>query len=75
MPTWDDYLALANDEIALAAQSSPAVLRRLEQLLAGLMDIVPIERRSAVAGRLAWSRATVSGQTPVLAESAPIDSA
>jgi len=39
MPRWDDFIALSCDEITLAARDAPAVLSRLEQILAGLVTL------------------------------------
>ena len=39
MPRWDDFIALSCDEITLAARDVPAVLSRLEQILAGLVTL------------------------------------
>lgn len=52
LPTWDDYLRLALDEVIVAASHSPMVLVRLRDLLRGLYDEVPRPRRSPVAERL-----------------------
>lgn len=49
MPTWDDYLALAFDEIRQFGATSVQVARRLRAALSGLSESVATEeRRSAV---------------------------
>jgi len=46
MPTWEDYLALAFDEIRQFGASSIQVMRRLRAALTGLMDSTPIPERA-----------------------------
>jgi uncharacterized membrane protein len=41
MPTWEDYLTLAFDEIRLYGATSVQVMRRLRSALADLADVVP----------------------------------
>jgi uncharacterized membrane protein len=45
MPTWEDYLALAFDEIRQYGADSVQVMRRLRSALAGLTNIVTAETR------------------------------
>jgi uncharacterized membrane protein len=53
-PTWEDYLALAFDEIRQFGASSVQVMRRLRAALDGLMGWLPAEdRRQAVRRYLA----------------------
>ena len=74
LPTWEAYLELGNDELALAAVASPTVLRRLERCLVRLGDDVPPLRRPAVEERLRWVRRALDGRSPVLAaEPAQLD--
>jgi len=48
-PTWEDYLALAFDEIRQYGATSIQVMRRLRSALMDLADAVPVpERRVAV---------------------------
>ena len=48
-PTWDDYLALAFDEIRQYGANSVQVMRRLRSALSDLAEAVPVlERRLAV---------------------------
>ncbi len=51
LPTWEDYLALAMDELIEAAQAA-TVHQRLEMLLRDLVDLVPEERRPPLVARL-----------------------
>ncbi len=51
MPTWEDYLALAFDEIRQFGATSVQVMRRLRSALAGLMESTTIPARSEAARR------------------------
>jgi len=44
-PTWEDYLALAFDEIRQFGSSSVQVLRRMRSALVGLLDSLPSQER------------------------------
>ena len=46
MPTWEDYLALAFDEIRQYGSSSVQVMRRMRSALAGLLDTVSSPERA-----------------------------
>jgi uncharacterized membrane protein len=48
VPTWEDFLVLAFDEIRFYGASSIQVMRRMRALLQGLMEHVPPERRPAL---------------------------
>jgi len=50
-PTWEDYLALAFDEIRQYGASSVQVMRRLRSALVGLMNSVTEAERKAVVQR------------------------
>jgi uncharacterized membrane protein len=51
MPTWEDYLALAFDEIRQFGASSVQVMRRLRSALAGLMESATIPARAEAVER------------------------
>jgi uncharacterized membrane protein len=51
MPTWEDYLALAFDEIRQFGTSSIQVMRRLRAALVGLADATPIPERAQAVRR------------------------
>jgi uncharacterized membrane protein len=51
VPTWQDYLALAFDEIRQFGATSVQVMRRLRAALVGLADIVTVEERRAAVTR------------------------
>jgi uncharacterized membrane protein len=48
VPSWEDFLVLAFDEIRFYGASSIQVMRRLRALLQNLVEHVPPERRDAV---------------------------
>jgi uncharacterized membrane protein len=50
-PTWEDYLALAFDEIRQYGASSVQVMRRLRSALLGLLDSVTEAERKVVVQR------------------------
>jgi uncharacterized membrane protein len=51
MPTWEDYVAVALDEIIASARSSWQVRRRLDRLLTDLIAIAPAEHAEALRAR------------------------
>lgn len=53
LPTWEDYLEVAVDQIAVAARGTPSVERRLEELLEHLREIAPGPRAAALDRRRA----------------------
>jgi len=52
LPSWDDYLRTALDDLIESSSGSPMVLLRARALLAGLLDAAPPQRRSPVTWRL-----------------------
>jgi uncharacterized membrane protein len=48
MPTWDDFLRLAFDEICAYGSSSIQVMRRMNALLSELVRALPEPRRAAL---------------------------
>ena len=52
LPTWDDYLTVALDEIIATASSSWPVQRRVDRLLTDLIAIAPAERAEALRVRI-----------------------
>jgi uncharacterized membrane protein len=59
-PTWDDFLALAIDEIRLYGATSIQVARRLGALLLDLEEAVPPPRRPAVRRHAERARASIA---------------
>lgn len=58
-PSWEDFLALAFDEIRLYGANSMQVARRLGALLADLEEVVPPDRRPAVQHHAERVRASI----------------
>jgi uncharacterized membrane protein len=52
LPSWEDFLVLAFDEIRFYGASSIQVMRRMRALLQDLMEHVPPERRAALQNYL-----------------------
>jgi uncharacterized membrane protein len=53
VPSWDDYLSLACDEILIYGSTSPQVVRRMRAMLRELMEAVSPGRRPAVERQIA----------------------
>jgi uncharacterized membrane protein len=52
VPSWEDYVEIATEELTLAGADSPRVVRRLRQALEDLRDLAPPQRREIVEQRL-----------------------
>jgi uncharacterized membrane protein len=52
LPSWEDYVSVALDEIIAIAGASPLVRRRIERLLTELLAIAPASREDALQARL-----------------------
>jgi uncharacterized membrane protein len=52
LPSWDDYLRIALEDLIESASRSPMVLLRARALLTGLLDAAPPQRRSSITWRL-----------------------
>jgi uncharacterized membrane protein len=52
VPSWQDYVELATEELTLVGADSPRVVRRLRLALEDLREIAPPERREIVERRL-----------------------
>jgi uncharacterized membrane protein len=48
LPTWDDFLRLALDEIRYCGASSVQVMRRMRALIKNLITFLPVERHPAL---------------------------
>lgn len=60
-PTWEDFLALAFDEIRAYGSTSIQVMRRMKALLSELLSIMPEERQPALRHWRERLQATVTG--------------
>ncbi len=63
-PHWEDFLALAIDEIRLYGATSIQVMRRLRALLEDLHAAVPLERRAAVEHHLVRINTSIDRSFP-----------
>ena len=66
LPSWDDYLRTALDDLIESGSGSPMVLLRARALLAGLLDAAPPPRRSSITWRLHRAEELASGNFPLL---------
>jgi uncharacterized membrane protein len=64
LPSWDDYLRIALDDLIEAGSRSPMVLLRTRALLTGLLDAAPPPCRSSIAWRLHRAEELASGNFP-----------
>jgi hypothetical protein len=61
LPGWDDYVALAVDEVLEAGAGHARIRRRVERLLRDLLAVAPASRRAPLQQRL---DALTTGDTP-----------
>jgi uncharacterized membrane protein len=66
LPSWDDYLRIALDDLIEAASRSPMVLLCARALLAGLLDAAPPQRRSSITWRLHRAEELAAGNFPLI---------
>jgi uncharacterized membrane protein len=66
LPSWDDYLRIALDDLIESSSRSPMVLLRAQALLAGLLNVAPPQRRSLVAWRLHRAEELAAGNFPLI---------
>ena len=64
LPSWDDYLRTALDDLIESGSGSPMVLLRARALLAGLLAAAPPQRRSSITWRLHRAEELASGNFP-----------
>jgi uncharacterized membrane protein len=70
--SWDDYVLLATEEIALAGAGSPPVVRRLETALEDLRSLAPTERTAIVDRQLDLLRRQKDGKRAHAERVAPV---
>ena len=66
LPSWDDYLRIALEDLIESGSRSPMVLLRARALLAGLVDVAPPQRRSPVTWRLHRAEELAAGNFPAI---------
>lgn len=52
LPTWEEYVEVALDELLVLGQSSPQVRRRLDRLLTELVAVAPVDRLAPLRASL-----------------------
>jgi uncharacterized membrane protein len=71
LPSWQEYVALAFDELLVAGPSALQVARRLVDILGELVDAVPPARRAPVQRRLERATSDLQRAFPDEARAAP----
>ena len=66
LPSWDDYLRTALDDLIESAARSPMVLLRAQALLTSLLNTAPPARRPAVTRRLQRAEQLAAGNFPLI---------
>jgi uncharacterized membrane protein len=66
LPSWDDYLRIALDDLIESGSASPMVLLRARALLSGLLAPAPPQRKPSIAWRLGRAEELAAGNFPVL---------
>ena len=66
LPSWDDYLQTALDDLIEAGSRSPMVLLRARAMLSSLLDAAPPRRKPSIAWRLRRAEELAAGNFPVL---------
>jgi uncharacterized membrane protein len=66
LPSWDDYLRLAVDDLIESGSQSPMVLSRTRTMLSGLLSAAPPQRKPSIAWRLRRTEELAAGNFPAL---------
>lgn len=66
LPSWDDYLRVALDDLTEAASGSPMVLLRARALLSGLLATAPPQRQPPLTWRLRRAEELAAGNFPAI---------
>ena len=66
LPSWDDYLRVALDDLTEAASGSAMVLLRARALLSGLLAAAPPQRQPPLTWRLRRVEELAAGNFPAI---------
>jgi uncharacterized membrane protein len=66
LPSWDDFLQIALDDLIESGFRSPMVLLRAWAMLSSLLDAAPPQRKPSIARRLRRAEELAAGNFPVL---------
>ena len=66
LPSWDDYLRIAPDDLIESAAQAPTVLLRARTLLTTLVDAAPPARQLPITRRLQRAEQLGSGNFPMI---------
>jgi uncharacterized membrane protein len=66
LPSWDDYLQTALDDLIESSSQSPMVLLRARAVLAGLLNAAPPQRRPPVTWRLHRTEELAANNFPLI---------
>ena len=64
LPSWDDYLRIALDDLIESGSQSPMVLLQAHALLTGLLNAAPPQRRASITWRLHRAEELAAGNFP-----------
>ncbi len=66
LPSWDDYLRIALDDLIEAGARSPMTLLQARALLTALLNAAPPQRRSSITWRLQRAEELAAGNFPLI---------
>jgi len=66
LPSWDDYLRIALDDLIESGSRSPMTLLRAQTLLSDLLNAAPPQRRSSIAWRLHRAEELAASNYPAI---------
>jgi uncharacterized membrane protein len=66
LPSWDDYLRIALDDLIEAGSRSPMTLLQARALLTALLNAAPPQRRSSITWRLQRAEELAAGNFPLI---------
>jgi uncharacterized membrane protein len=66
LPSWDDYLQIALDDLIESSAKSPMVLLRARAMLTSLLNATPLQRKPPIAWRLRRVEELAAGNFPAL---------